>query len=241
MKRRRKRRKVPGVVWIAIIVVLILFSRTLTVKKWVLQAKGTPKNLIELVERQPEAYRFAKHYKKNKGQNQKIDVSSEVKKGTIPSFIQWDERWGYHYYGSDYMAITGCAPTCLSMVYCGLKGDSEWHPLKMAAWAQRNHYYIKGVGTDWSFLSRGAKKLGLQVQQISPSTEKLKKELSDGKVAICSMKQGDFTSSGHFIVCSKMGWTGKITVCDPNSLKRSKKTWTANQLVSQMKQMWVYQ
>ena len=36
--------------------------------------------------------------------------------GSVPLFLQWDERWGYRSYGGDFLAVTGCGPTALSMV-----------------------------------------------------------------------------------------------------------------------------
>ena len=35
---------------------------------------------------------------------------------TIPKLLQWDLRWGYIPYGENDIYLTGCAPTCLSMV-----------------------------------------------------------------------------------------------------------------------------
>ena len=55
-------------------------------------------------------------YKTKKDDNAAIDVSADVNAGEIPLFLQWDERWGYRSYGGDFLAVTGCGPTALSMV-----------------------------------------------------------------------------------------------------------------------------
>ena len=46
----------------------------------------------------------------------------------MPLLLQWDERWGYRYYGDQMMAINGCGPTCLSMVVSYLTQNGRYHP-----------------------------------------------------------------------------------------------------------------
>ena len=70
---------------------------------------GYPESLIELLEKNPEARDFVLDYPDYKGL-QEIDISGEVEPGEIPLFLQWDERWGYEKYGSDFLAVTGCGP-----------------------------------------------------------------------------------------------------------------------------------
>ena len=43
-----------------------------------------------------------------------------------PLFLQWDPRWGYTEYGEDsFLGLSGCGPTCLSMVLYYLTGDKS--------------------------------------------------------------------------------------------------------------------
>ncbi|MDE6517334.1 MAG: hypothetical protein K2L18_05750, partial [Acetatifactor sp.] len=100
-----------------------------------------PDSLLELLELNPEAEQFVRDYFQNKDKHPEIDLSGEVEQGTIPLFLQWDERWGYETYGSDMIAITGCGPTCLSMVWCGLSGETQWDPLNTARYAEREGFY----------------------------------------------------------------------------------------------------
>lgn len=51
-----------------------------------------------------------------------------VAPGEIPYLTQYDERWGYHSYGSSVIGITGCGPTCLAMAAAGLTGNTSWQP-----------------------------------------------------------------------------------------------------------------
>ena len=48
--------------------------------------------------------------------------------------------------------------------------------------------------------------------------------LENGEPVICSMRPGDFTTKGHFIVLVGME-DGKIRVHDPNSAQRSSQLW----------------
>lgn len=240
-KARRKRRIRLAAIFLLLAVLLFCLSKGAALSKSaILRASGCPESLIELAERQPEAFDFAKDYKKYANKDMEINIRDEVKEGKIPLFIQWDKRWGYRDYGGNYMALNGCGPTCLSMVYCGLKGDTEWNPWKVAQWSNEHGYYVPGSGTAWSLMSEGAGQLGLQVMEANPDAEMITEELAKGKVIIACMGPGDFTTQGHFIVLTRVTGNGKIVVNDPNSKKRSRQTWDVERLVSQMKDMWVY-
>ena len=239
--RRKRRFRMAAMFFLLAILLFCLSKGKVLYKSVILRASGCPESLIELAGRQPEAFDFAKDYKKYADKDVEIDISDEVKEGQIPLFIQWDKRWGYREYGGNYMALNGCGPTCLSMVYCGLTGDTEWNPYKVAQWSNEHGYYVPGSGTAWSLMSEGAGQLGLQVMEASPDADTVTEELAKGKVIIACMGPGDFTTQGHFIVLTKATGSGKIMVNDPNSKKRSKQTWDVDRLVSQMKDMWVYQ
>ena len=82
-----------------------------------------PGSLVELYERNPEAWQFVLDYPAKKDQKEEIRLSGEITKGEIPLFLQWDERWGYETYGDDFLAVTGCGPTCLAMVSLCSRAD----------------------------------------------------------------------------------------------------------------------
>ncbi|MCR5100477.1 MAG: hypothetical protein K6B41_03875 [Butyrivibrio sp.] len=58
---------------------------------------------------------------------------------------------------------------------------------------------------------------------------------------ICSMKPGDFTYTGHFIVLTDIDEDGLVTVNNPNSPMNSAQKWDVDTLVSQMKCVWMYE
>lgn len=205
-----------------------------------LTGEGYPESLVELLERNPETRQFVMDYLKEAGKERNIDLEGEVEKGTIPLFLQWDKRWGYETYGSDFLAVTGCGPTCLSMVACGLTGETKWNPLAVARMAEEDGYYVEGAGSSWELMSEGATQMGLTVENIVYDGEHIIQALKAGTPIICIMRPGDFTTSGHFIVLSGVDEKGNVTVCDPNSKINSGKTWEVADLLPQIKNLWGY-
>ena len=59
-------------------------------------------------------------------------------------------------------------------------------------------------------------------------------------VVICSMKPGDFTAAGHFVVIYGYDSEGFL-VNDPNCVARSRESWSYDVIGKQIKQMWTYQ
>lgn len=160
--------------------------------------------------------------------------------GTVPLFQQWDKRWGYVTYGNNIIAINGCGPTCLSMVYTGLMGKGNYTPADMAGFCIENNYFDQESGTSWSLMLDGAKKLGLDSQRVEVSKKSMKRRLKEGKPVIASMEPGDFTTTGHFIVLTGLTEEGKVDVNDPNNIANSKKQWDLDTLVKQTKAAWSY-
>ena len=147
---------------------------------------------------------------------------------TVPLLLQWDARWGYQPYGSSTIAVSGCAPACLSMAASRLTGDASITPYRVAQYAASAGYYVPGQGTSWSIFSEGAAAFGVSCRQLA---------LDAGHPVICSMLPGDFTTEGHFIVLSGHTADG-YQVHDPNSIERSEKTWTYDRLSGQIAGLW---
>lgn len=199
-----------------------------------------PESLLKLLDKNPETKDFVLNYPENKDKHVEIDVSRELKEGKIPLFLQWDERWGYETYGDDFLALTGCGPTCLSMVYCGLTGDAAWNPYKTARMAENGGYYVSGSGSSWDLMTRGASELGLTAEEVVFDEEHIKAALEAGMPIICVVGPGDFTDNGHFLVLTGINEEGKILLNDPNSRIRSREAWDIEQLMGQIKNLWGY-
>lgn len=198
-----------------------------------------PENLLQLLIRNQETTDFVLNYPNKKDNTKKIKLSNEETNGEIPLFIQWDERWGYAKYGDDIMGLSGCGPTCLSMVIVGLTGDTSANPREVAKFSESNGYRVPGNGTDWSLFSKGAKKYGLEVKELPLWEDGIIKEIENGHPIICCVGPGDFTTTGHFILI--YGYVdGKFLIHDPNSIIRSSKKWSYEKIKGQIRNIWSY-
>lgn len=198
-----------------------------------------PENLLKNLKRNPETLDFVYGY---------LDASSDVAGGMsireklmkCPLLIQWDPRWGYVPYGSYNIGISGCGPTCLSMVIYNYLRDETVTPPVLAQKAMDGGYYVPGAGTAWTFLVNIPREYGLEVKQIQALDENGMIDcLENGGLMVCSMSPGDFTDTGHFIVICKYK-AGEFTVNDPFSYTNSYKTWDYETLAKQIKQVWCY-
>lgn len=205
-----------------------------------LAQSGLPQSLIELAERNPETIDFVNGFFTYRGTQDDIDISGDVIAGSIPLFLQWDKRWGYEKYGNNFLAITGCGPSCISMVYCGLTGNTDMNPFAVATMAEEEGFYVEGSGSLWSIMDILPAELGLEVHSVIFDEKHIEDELASGRPIICIMGPGDFTSSGHFIVLVGVDENGQIIVNDPNSIINSKKSWDIEQLMPQIRNLWSY-
>lgn len=71
-----------------------------------LRLSDWPDELVELLERNPDAEEFVLNYPLKKTERFEIDLSG-LPSGEIPLLFQWDERWGYTTYGDGLMGLTG--------------------------------------------------------------------------------------------------------------------------------------
>lgn len=199
-----------------------------------------PDELLNLAEKNPETADFVLNYPSHK--DYLDDDLSSLDLSSVPKLYQWDKRWGYTMYGDNLHAITGCAPTVLSMAALYLSKDYRYTPYYFAQLSEKYGYYVTSVGTDWSFITDGADMVGLQAYEISNMEESIDSILDDGGVVVCSMRPGDFTSTGHFILISGTTYTDTnakgYIVHDPNSEERSIKSWSYETLQHQISGIW---
>lgn len=213
-------------------------TEEIKVEKSIGNTEEIPTELLELLERNPDAEEFVLNYPLKKDQSFEIDLSDYEHTDSVPLFFQWDERWGYTIYGSNVMGLTGCGPTCLSMVCMYLLHDATYTPRYVADFAEENGYYVEGSGSAWTLIFEGGEALGLDVTEIPLDENRMKKNLELGNPIICIMGPGDFTTAGHFIVligCKD----GKFVVNDPNSKTNSERLWSYEEIKGQIKNLWV--
>lgn len=198
-----------------------------------------PETYLAALANNPEMLDYVKGYLDSHGVLDAKLTKSE-KKEDYPLFIQWDKRWGYASYGTSSIGISGCGPTCLSMVIYGLTENELATPDKVARYSEEQGYYIEGTGTSWELMTDGAAAFGVTGSELSLDESSMKQALDAGHPIICAMRAGDFTAAGHFIMIYGYDKKGFI-VNDPNSRTRSEKRWTYEELNGQIKNLWSYQ
>lgn len=196
-----------------------------------------PQSLVDLLDRNRETKDFVLSYPKEKDKRHKIIMKEYKHCSSVPLFMQWDKRWGYKQYGDDIAGLTGCGPTCLSMVSVYLLQNTKYSPDYMLDWAIKNGYCIEGGGSSWSLISEGGEKLGLDVTELPLDKQRIIDNLKAGNPIICVMGPGDFTKKGHFIVMTGYE-NGKIKINDPNSYNNSNKEWKYDDIYKQIKNLW---
>lgn len=198
-----------------------------------------PPNVIELLNKNTETIQFVENYGEKKDNPCPDTIGTNLEKGQIPLLLQWDERWGYAPYGTSIIAVSGCGPTCMSMVVAGLTGDASVTPDKVAAYGSANGYVDEENNTLWRFMQEAPANWNVKARELPLVESMVQAELQAGHPIICSVTEGDFTTSGHFIVLTGYN-NGTVTVNDPFSNKNSAKLWTFSAIQDQIKAMWVY-
>ena len=196
-----------------------------------------PESLQALLERHPDALEFVEGYPDHKD-DAPAETIGDVVQGQFPLLLQWDARWGYARYGDDLLAVTGCGPTCLAMAAAGLTGDNAITPAAVAEQAQRDGYWVDGV-TSWGLMTDGCRAWGLVSEELPPTETAVTGALDEGRPIICSVRPGDFTTTGHFILLAGLEEEG-LRVNDPNSPQNSDRLWTYDELEPQIRNLWAF-
>ncbi|MCM1569400.1 MAG: C39 family peptidase [Roseburia sp.] len=202
-----------------------------------------PRELKELLEKNEETYDFVMEYPNREQYLDKdislagdTGISDALASGTVPLLMQWDTRWGYAAYGEEMVGLAGCGPACLCMAYLYLTEDLSLTPASMAEFAYEQGFYTE-YGTDWSLWTRGVELLGMEGEELPLDEREIRNTLDDGGVVICSMRPGDFTTTGHFILLRDYDENG-FYVNDPNRKSNSDRQWKFDELSGQIKNLW---
>ncbi len=194
-----------------------------------------PASFLDMLAKNPETLDFVLGYPEhgNDKPAERLDESLDE----MPLLIQWDSRWGYQPYGDSTLAVSGCAPTCLSMVAAYLTRNAEITPNAVARFADSEGFYVSGIGTSWEFFHHGTREFGVIADELPLDESVINSALDRGHPIVCSMMPGDFTTQGHFIVlyCRE---DGGYIVRDPNSHIRSERVWTYSEISRQINNLW---
>lgn len=70
---------------------------------------------------------------------------------------------------------------------------------------------------------------------------RLAAELAEGHPVICSVRPGDFTDTGHFLVVAGVADNGELVIHDPNSPANSARTWDVQRVLAQCANLWAFE
>lgn len=157
----------------------------------------------------------------------------------FPYYNQGDPNWGQKGYGKGTISSSGCGPTSMAMVMKSYGRNVT--PVDTVQYSLDHGFRINGQGTSWDFFANIGKANGLTVEQYDGGQRGIdvtKAKLASNIPVIGSMRPGDFTKGGHFIVFSGLDSDGTIRVNDPSSRERSTKKWDPQHALSQAKQFW---
>ena len=239
---------VPAVIVICIVMLMSLAQRApseteMRVMKYA-QEKGIlfsayPQSLIDLLERNPETEEFVLNYP-FRPEEEAVDLQDYDLERSMPLFLQWDARWGYMSYSGDFVAVTGSGPMCLAMAGCFVTGgDERFYPDQVVEFAQQNGYTAtKGNGSDRTLITQGGAALGLDVKELPIVEQKISSYLHNGDPIIALMREGEFSDTGHYILITDYD-AGMLIINDPNSKVNSQQKWPYEELVSQIRSLWV--
>lgn len=161
------------------------------------------------------------------------------RKGEVPFLYQIDPQWSDEPYAGGNIHENGCGPTCLSMVYISLTGKTDLDPVAMARFSEQNGFTVDGM-TAWALMTDGAAMLGLHSAELSASADVVRAELEAGRPIICSVRPGDFTSTGHFIVLAGLTDDGQVMVRDPNNAGNGDHPWDLDRILGQCANLWAF-
>lgn len=184
----------------------------------------------------PEMLEYALHYN---DENQTVTgfYTEDELNSDYPLFLQWDYRWGYMEYGDDTVGTVGCGPSTLAMAIYYLTRNEEVTPDVIAQYSMEHRYYVNDIGTSWLLFDHYPTLYGLTVDHIYRHEPYFKAELDKGNILICSVKAGEFTYGGHFIVIYGYDENG-FKINDPKCAYRSTLTWPFEQFRADIRRTW---
>ena len=160
--------------------------------------------------------------------------------GSLPYLYQTDPAWSSEPYAGGTVARNGCGPTCLTMIYVYLTGNTDMTPADMCALADAHGFAPTGA-TEHAFMTDGAALLGITGTAVNPQqTSEVASALRAGEPVVCAVRPGDFTPNGHFIILYGIDDANMVSVHDPNSSYRSAQKWGLQHVLNQTALCWTF-
>lgn len=179
-----------------------------------------------------------------------VSTATSSKTITPVSYMQTDSQWKNYNYSatgeSKTIGSAGCGVTVAAMVIATLK-DKSVTPIITAEWSMAHGYKALNQGTYYTYFVPQLSEYGITCKRLNTAnlygqssstahTEALN-ALKNGNWVIACMGQGNWTSSGHFILVYKYE-DGYVYINDPASTnaERVKNTWDL--FAKQVKYLW---
>lgn len=146
------------------------------------------------------------------------------------SYLQTDPAWKNIPYQAPgetrTIGTSGCGPTSAAMLISTITGKKVT-PVDTCKWSIAHGYKAANQGTYYSYFTPQFKEYGIECKQLNwenlrgkpndPRHDKYLSYLKEGYYLIALMKEGNWTSSGHFIVVWDVD--DKIRINDPASTR----------------------
>jgi hypothetical protein len=212
-----------------------------------------PEDILKMLSRNLDMLNFVLEYPEKVGQVF-AETVGEVEGGEVPLLLQYDQV-AAHFGSGIGEKVAGQADsrnqsgvvhqpfpygTVAGRVHDSRSRDDTITPYVVAQYASEQGYYVPGAGTAWTLMSEGAKHFGVIGEELPLTKSIMEGVLKEGRPIICSMRPGDFTTTGHFIVITGIK-DGQFTVNDPNSTERSNMLWDYDTLKPQISNLWAFQ
>lgn len=161
-------------------------------------------------------------------------------KRKYPYYVQWDRRWGYDRLGGVNIAIGGCGPTTVAMALGGMLNNEKITPNVISEIADKQGFFTR-YGISWSFFNYIANYYGLKSKVVYINEDSINKVLQKNQPIIASVVPGKFTTVGHIVLIVGRDENGDYIINDPNSLNRTLKKWSFEELKPELKAMWTFE
>ena len=169
------------------------------------------------------------------------------------SYLQTDPRWRNTDYSTNGESTTigasGCGPTAMAMVLATWVSRSVT-PETECRWALKNGWKCLHSGTYYGYFVPAGKRYGLTVRRLntvsiygnskSPCHDEARAALDRGDLVIACMGRGNWTSSGHYVLCWQVSGS-RIFINDPASTRESRIRGDYALFRQQVKYYWVIQ
>ena len=165
--------------------------------------------------------------------NGRYSVDKNTPALNMPQYYQWDSRWRNRKYGVSNLAMSGCVPTSLAMVFSGL--GQEVLPTAVAdTISNGGGLNYGGFGTSAKGAADAIKKYGYNYRVLK-TKEQLVNALRNGESVLATVQQGYFVRSAyatHAVVLSGFD-NGKVRALDPYNTNATGKWYNINEIWNQ--------